>query len=45
MQELHEPRIPKVLAKANKATDSAQESSPPIESIFESPEVMKIHSD
>jgi hypothetical protein len=45
MQELHEPSINKALAKANKAAESSQETTPPIESISESPEVMKIHSD
>jgi hypothetical protein len=45
MQELHEPSIMKALAKANKAAKSSQETSPLIESIFESPDVMVIHSD
>jgi hypothetical protein len=45
MQELHEPSITKALAKGSKATESSHKTSSPIESIFESPEVMEIHSD
>jgi hypothetical protein len=45
LQELHEPTISKALAKDNKAAESSQETSPPQDSITESPEVMKIHSD
>jgi hypothetical protein len=45
MHELHELSITKVLAKASKAVESSQETSLPIESISESPEVMEIHSD
>jgi hypothetical protein len=45
LQELHEPTISKALAKANKAAESSQETSPPLDSITESPEVMEIHSD
>jgi hypothetical protein len=45
LQELHEPTISKALAKANKAAESSQETPPPQDSITESPEVMKIHSD
>jgi hypothetical protein len=45
LQELHEPSISKALAKASKVAESSQETTPLIESISESPEVMKIHSD
>jgi hypothetical protein len=45
LQELHEPSISKALAKASKAAESSQETPPSVESIPESPEVMKIHSD
>jgi hypothetical protein len=45
LQKLHEPSISKDLAKAIKAFESSQETPPPNESITESPEVMKIHSD
>jgi hypothetical protein len=45
LQELHEPTIPKSLAKANKAVESYQETPPPPDSITESPKVMEIHSD
>jgi hypothetical protein len=45
MQELHEPSITKALAKASKEAETSHETMPPIESISESPEVMKIHSD
>jgi hypothetical protein len=45
MQELHERSIAKALAKANKATESSKETTPPAESIFESPEAMEVHSD
>jgi hypothetical protein len=45
MQELHEPSITKALAKASKEAETSHETTPPIESISESPEVMKIHSD
>jgi hypothetical protein len=45
LQELHEPSISKVLAKASKATESSQETPPSIETIPESPKVMEIHSD
>jgi hypothetical protein len=45
MQELHDPSITKALAKASIVADSSQETTPPIESISESLEVMKIHSD
>jgi hypothetical protein len=45
LQELHEPTISKALAKDNKAAESSQETPPPQDSITESPEVMKIHSD
>jgi hypothetical protein len=45
LQELHEPTISKALAKANKVVESPQETPPPQDSITESPEVMKIHSD
>jgi hypothetical protein len=45
LQELHEPSISKALVKATKAIESSQETPSPSESINESPEVMKIHSD
>jgi hypothetical protein len=45
MQELHEPSITKALAKASKVAESSQETTPPVESISESPKVMEIHSD
>jgi hypothetical protein len=45
LQELHEPSISKALAKASMAVESSQETPPSVESISESPEVMKIHSD
>jgi hypothetical protein len=45
LQKLHEPTISNALAKANKAAESSQETPPPPDSITESPEVMKIHSD
>jgi hypothetical protein len=45
LQELHEPTISKALAKDNKVAESSQETPPPQDSITESPEVMKIHSD
>jgi hypothetical protein len=45
LQELHEPSISKVLAKAIKVAESSQETLHPKESITESPEVMEIHSD
>jgi hypothetical protein len=45
LQELHESSISKALAKATKAAESSYETPPPSESITESPEVMKIHSD
>jgi hypothetical protein len=45
LQELHEPSISKALAKASKAAESSQETPPSVESIPESPKVMKIHSD
>jgi hypothetical protein len=45
LQELHEPSISKALAKASKVAESSQETPPPSESTFESPEVMEIHSD
>jgi hypothetical protein len=45
MQELHEPSITKALAKASKMEESPKETTPPVESILESPEVMEIHSD
>jgi hypothetical protein len=45
LQELHEPRIMKALAKANKVVESSQETPPPSESITESPKVIEIHSD
>jgi hypothetical protein len=45
MQELHERSIAKALAKANKVTESSKETTPPAESIFESPEAMEVHSD
>jgi hypothetical protein len=44
MQELHEPSINNALAKASKATESSQETTPLVESISESPKVMEIHS-
>jgi hypothetical protein len=44
IQELHEPSITKPQAKANKAAKSFQETTPPAESISESPEIMKVHS-
>jgi hypothetical protein len=44
LQELHEPSISKALAKASKAAESSQETPPLTESVSESPEVMKIHS-
>jgi hypothetical protein len=40
MQELHEASIIKALAKASKVAESSQQTTPPIESITESPEVM-----
>jgi hypothetical protein len=45
LQELHEPRISKALAKATKVAESSQGTPPPRENISESPEVMEIHSD
>jgi hypothetical protein len=45
IQELDEPSITKALAKASKEAETSHETTPPIESISESPEVMKIHSD
>jgi hypothetical protein len=45
MQELHEPSITKALAKVYKVTESSQETTPPVESILESLDVMEIHSD
>jgi ribonuclease HI len=45
MLKLHEPNITRVLAKANKAAQSSQETTPPAESVSESPKVMKAHSD
>jgi hypothetical protein len=45
LQELHEPSISKVLAKATKAVKSSQETPPPSESIIESLKVIEIHSD
>jgi hypothetical protein len=45
LQDLHDPSNSKALAKANKVAESSQETPPPTESISESPEVMKIHSD
>jgi hypothetical protein len=45
LQELHEPSISKALAKTTTAAESSQVTPPPNESITESPEVMKIHSD
>jgi hypothetical protein len=44
MQELHEPSINKALSKANKAAESAEETTPLDEGLFESPNVMTIHS-
>jgi hypothetical protein len=44
LQELHEPSILKALANATKVAESSQETPPPSESITESLEVMKIHS-
>jgi hypothetical protein len=43
LEELHEPSISKALAKATKAVESSQETSPPSENITESHEVMEIH--
>jgi hypothetical protein len=45
MQELHELSISMALAKANKAIDSSQETTPPARSISKSPEVMEVHFD
>jgi hypothetical protein len=45
MQELHEPSISKALAKANRVVELSQETTPPAESISESPEVMEVHFD
>jgi hypothetical protein len=45
MQELHEPSITKALAKANKVTESSQETMLPAESISETFDVMEVHSD
>jgi hypothetical protein len=45
LQELHEPSNSKALAKTSKAAESSQETRPPIESIFESPEVMESDSE
>jgi hypothetical protein len=45
LQELHEPNISKALAKATMVPESSQETTPPCESITETPEVMEIHSD
>jgi hypothetical protein len=45
LQELHEPSISKVLARATKVAESSQETPPPSESITKSPKVMEIHSD
>jgi hypothetical protein len=45
LQKLHEPTISKALAKANKAAESSEETSPLPGTITESPEVMEIHSD
>jgi hypothetical protein len=45
LQELHEPIILKVLAKASKAAESSQQTPPPTNSISKSPEVIEIHLD
>jgi hypothetical protein len=45
MQELHESSITKALAKASKAAESSQETTPSIESISKSTKVMEIHLD
>jgi hypothetical protein len=45
LQELYEPSILKVLAKATKAAESSQETPLPSENITESPEIMEIHLD
>jgi hypothetical protein len=45
LQELHELRISKELAKAGKVAESSKETPPLNESISESLEVMEIHSD
>jgi hypothetical protein len=45
LQELHEPTISKPLAKADKMAESSQETSPQLDSITESPEIMEIHLD
>jgi hypothetical protein len=45
MQELHEPSITKALAKESKMVESPQETMLSVESIYESTEVMEIHSD
>jgi hypothetical protein len=45
LQELHEPSISRALAKASKVVESSLETPPPNESIYESPEVMEVHSD
>jgi hypothetical protein len=44
LQELHEPSITRALAKANKVSESSQETPLLSETVTESPEVMKIHS-
>jgi hypothetical protein len=44
LQELYEPSISKVLARATNVAESSQETPPPSESITESPKVMEIHS-
>jgi hypothetical protein len=42
-QEIHEPTISKAFAKANKVTESSQQTPPP--PITKSPIVMEIYSD
>jgi hypothetical protein len=45
LQELHEPSIPKALAKPTKMAESSQETISPSENITKSPEVMEIDLD
>jgi hypothetical protein len=45
MQELHEASITEALTKANKAGESSTETTPLVESISKSPEVMEVHLD
>jgi hypothetical protein len=45
LQELQKPSNSKALTKTSKAAESSQETPPPIESIYESPDVMESDSE